>query len=412
MRKSRIIAVVFIALSLVLSAPAWAGQGITVTGKAHDQLGNPIEGLLISDENSVAISGADGKFSIETERGRLIWYAAPNGFALQGHWWLTADEAAQKGQAITLEKAETELPLRIALLADPHLFDYTTIPSYYNLGRKAAAKPLLAWEAAVRQATESHPHLTIVLGDLCYDVDKGSKERSEAQMKIGAMAASLLPKPWRAIPGNHDVRYDSGSVDYSLWRKHMGPMRHVFKLGGVAFIMLDNVALGRKPGGKPKNCGGMSQETLQWLQNVVKVFPPEMPVILCTHFPLASAVTGANPLHGSSLVQAEGKPGYGLRDVDKNAQKALEILMERKVCVLISGHEHAFHYGWLKPKEGPLQLLAVPALCGAWWSGDRQWGPLQFDQGWIQAEVFKTRYGVEIKPYLRATDPPVNVRAD
>lgn len=411
MRKTTRIATLVFALCLLATA-AWAGQTLSVSGRAVDQLGNPVEGLMVSDEFVVTLSGADGKFTLETEEGRVVWFAGPSGKAVQGRWWMPAQEAAAKPQELVLKETIESLPVRIALISDPHLFDYATVPSYYDLDQKAAEKPLKAWKKAAKAIATSHAHLTIVLGDLCYDVDKGSPERAERQMKVGAEAASSLPKPWRAIPGNHDVRYGDDGVDYSFWRKHMGPMRHVYMIGGVAFIMLDNVALGRKPSGKPKNCGGMSRDSLEWLEEVMKQLPACMPVVLCTHFPLASAVTGANPLHGSSLVQAEGKPGLGLRDVDKNAGKAIEILMERKTCVLVSGHEHAFHYGWLAPNSGKIQLLGVPALCGMWWSGNRQWGPLQFNQGWLVAEVVPDGCGIEIKPYLQATDPPVNVRAD
>ncbi len=410
MSKRRFLPATIFALILIFASSALAGDPLSITGQVVDNLGNPLGGLTVSDEFAVAQSGADGKFSLKTESGRIVWFAAPDGYAMPDKWWMTAGEAAKAPHQIKLEQSEIKLPVRIALIADPHLFDYATLPDYYKIDEQASEKPLRAWEDMARKVKYSHPRLTIILGDLCNEVDKGSEERAESQMKLGAQAAALLPKPWRAIPGNHDVRYDQGEVDYSLWRKYMGPMRHIYKTAGVAFIMLDNVTLGQRPGGKPKNCGGMSESSLQWLQDILATLPPEMPVILCTHFPLASAVTGANPLHKSSLVVAETPPGFALRDVDQNAAKAFEMLMERNICALVSGHEHAFHHGWLNPAKGPLQLVAAPALCGAWWSGNRQWGPMQFNQGWLEAEIIKSGKGVEVKPFLQPLNPPVNVR--
>jgi hypothetical protein len=182
-------------------------------------------------------------------------------------------------------------------------------------------------------------------------------------------------------------------VDFGLWQKKLGPQRQVYLLGPIALILLDNTGRGRALNSRPRSLGGLSPEALDWLEKVLAILPQETPLVVLTHYPLASPVVGANPLYGGALVeevetsagQSQAKPA--LRDADQSAAAAFKLLAGRQVLALISGHEHAWHQSWLHLRQGSWRLLGLPALCGRWWQGDRPWGPLGFAPGWLSLEI-------------------------
>lgn len=365
-------------------------------------------GVIVSDERAVTQSDASGAFSLGAEDDRLICLSAPDGMAIDGPWWLPAAQAAQP-LTVRLRSAALNGPLRLAVVSDPHLFDPSCKPDFFGLTDAMAQKPMEFWAKAVDLVAQSKPDLTIALGDMCFDADKQDPAHAQAQMALAAKAAAMLPSPWRAVPGNHDVRYDDGAVRLRYYRAQLGPARHVYLAGGVALIMFDNIGLGQRPDGKAKNCGGTSEETLAWLAETLKVLPADKPLLLLAHFPLASAVVGSNPLHKSSLLKVEDQPGMALRDADQSRDKILALLQGRRLAGLFNGHEHIGHLGALYSRQGLITLVAAPAICGRWWAGDMAWGPLSFAPGWLEVVVVATADGVSITPTMHAFTPALDL---
>jgi len=376
---------VLLLLLALSAAPAWA---LTVAGRVVDGQGRPVAGALVSDGAGIVASGPDGAFSLASAPGRVVALTAPPGLAAPGRWWWPAAQAARLG--VVRLAAAPPLPrdrLRLGIVSDPHLYAAGTAPSW--AGKLDPARPLRVWRKAAERLREYRPHLVLVCGDLAMDADQGGEARARAQLELAARAMALLPAPWRAVPGNHDARYRGGRVDLSLWRRSMGPARGVFRLGPLAVILLDNLGASTQINGKPRSCGRLPRQALAWLAAALKLLPPETPLLVVSHYPLASPLAGANPLRQRSLVKAPGGSGLALRDVDQNAALALALLRSRPLAGLVSGHQHAFFTASLAAMGGAVNLVGAPALCGRWWQGPMPFGPLSFAPGLLEGRLLR-----------------------
>lgn len=368
----------------LLALPVWAAS-LEVAGRVLGPDGQGLAGAIISDGLGLTKSDAAGAFHLESQTGRVVALTAPAGLTPAGPWWWPAEQAAQVAARLTPAPAGQEP--RVVLLSDPHLMDADFPTHGFPPPPGGSELPLRVWQRVAGQVTALHPALTVVAGDLCMDADQGDEPHAEGQMRLAARALGLLPAPARALPGNHDVRYHDGqevsTVDTSLWLRHQGPTRHLYLLKGMAWIFIDNLGRGQAPSGKPRSLGRTPDEALAWLGAVLAALPPEMPLVLVSHYPLASPVVGNNPLHGGALVKAGGETGLALRDVDQAGPRIMALLKGRPLLALISGHEHCFHQSLLGLRGGPVQLTGLPAVCGRWWLGDRTWGPVSFPPGYL-----------------------------
>ena len=368
------------AMALLLAA-ASAASALTLQGRVVDPQGRGVAGALLSDERAVVLSDRQGRFRLQTAPGRVVWVAAPAGWERPGRWWWRAREAAGPLRRLLLRPRNQDGP--IALLADPHLFDAGCAPPHYPRSPRMLRRPLRTWRAVAARLKALGPRLTVVAGDLCGNADRGDRSRAAAQMRVAARALAQLPRPARALPGNHDLRYPGGRPEPGLWRRHLGPVRHAYLFSDLAVIMLDNVAASTSTRGRWRSCGALGREALAWLRALLARLPRRLPLLVVTHYALASPLSGSNPLSWRGLVRALDGRGLALRHVDQRTPAWWRVLAGRRLVALVHGHEHAYHRSRLYVRRGVVRLVGLPAVCGGWWRGDRRLGPLSFAPGYV-----------------------------
>lgn len=386
---------------LLLLAPLPA-LALGASGLVLGPDGQPLAGALISDGHQVVASAPDGRFRLETEPDRVVSFCAPPGYAPPQRWWWPAREAA--GLELKLAPAPVKPRYQVALLSDPHLMDAQAPTLKYPAPPGGWDLPLKTWRRLAAALAEQQPDLSLVTGDLCMDGDKGGPEHTQAQMALVAQALALLPAPARALPGNHDVRYqDEASppaVDLSIWRQHLGPARQVLFLGGAAWLFWDNLGRGLDHKGKPRSLGQTPPEALAWLEAALAQIPRQTPLVLAAHYPPASTLVGTNPLPEHQLVKAESRTGLGLRDVDQSLVRIVPLLKDRRLLLWIHGHEHAPHESILHLRQGPWHILGLPAVCGRYWIGDRDFGEVAFAPGYLMLNLTPTPQGLNLESHL------------
>ncbi|MCB2188243.1 MAG: metallophosphoesterase [Deltaproteobacteria bacterium] len=355
-----------------------AALALDLTGQALDPSGRPVAGVLVSDEHGVTLTGPDGGFHLSSQPGRVVFVAAPGGWAVTGPWWRPSEAAAREPWPVKLAPRPATPGRLWAVLSDAHLSSPAAPPCGKGHALARPELPMQAWAREAGVITREQPGFSLVTGDLCLDADKGSLDAARKQMHLAAQALAMLPGPARALPGNHDVRYEASGVDESLWREVMGPARHVFNLPEMTVILLDNSALGLTSKGKPRSVGRLPDEALAWVKEVLAHLDPARPLVVASHFPLFSPLAGVNPLNDRTTTQVPTLPGLALRDTDQNAVALLGLLAGRRVAALLSGHQHADFRADLTVRSGRLIALGAPAFCGLYWQGDRPWGPLSF----------------------------------
>lgn len=390
---------------LFLGLNAWAQEEITLKGRVMGPGGQAISGAILSDGQQVAVSSAKGGFALKTRPGRILAVTAPSGYAVKGDWWWPVTKFKESGQTIELIKVQYGQELRIAALSDPHLCS-SKAPPAWEVKPGYLEIPMRAWAKLARQLKEFRPHLSLVAGDICMDAEHKKEAHTRAQMLLACQAVGMLPQPVRCFPGNHDVRYGfekPWGVDLSYWRHYLGPARQVYLVENVCLIMLDNMHLALNYKDKPKNAGACSEETIKWLANLVEVLPRDLHVLVLSHFPLFSPLSGANPLRKGSLVKINKAPGFALRNVDQKAKQVVELLGDRPILGLINGHEHAYQTSTLFTAQGALRAIGLPSVCGFWWAGDMPFGSRKFPPGYL-----KIRLNLKgAKPVLKTEFTPV-----
>lgn len=370
-------------LLALAAAPAWA---LTVQGRVLDAQGLPLAGAYVSDGIGVMRSGPDGAFRLVSDAGRVVALTAPPGHGDGTRWWWPAEEAARQGEfRLRAARAANPERLPLAVLSDPHLYDAQAAPAWSS--QLDSTVPMRAWQGAAKAIGALNPALVLALGDMAMNADRGKQPYARAQMTLARRATDMLPAPWRACPGNHDVRYVDGAVDYSLWREFFGPVRSLSFAGPVAVLLLDNTGISTRPDGKPRPCGILPEQALAWLKSVLALLPPDTPLLVGSHYPLASPLVGVNPLRKGALVKASGPTGLGLRNVDQNGAAAMTMLAARPLVALLSGHLHAYNCSMLIGRDAALRLWGAPALCGRWWQGDMNYGPVSFPPAYLQGEL-------------------------
>ncbi|MCF8043777.1 MAG: metallophosphoesterase, partial [Desulfarculaceae bacterium] len=344
-----------------------------------------------------------------TKPGRVVALTAPPGHADGPRWWWPAQQAAQVGRfRLSAARPQSQDRLPLAVVSDPHLYDADAAPTWS--GKLDPTVPMRAWQNAASEIRSLGPALTLVLGDLAMDADHGKPPYARSQMTLARRAASMLPTPWRACPGNHDVRYSSSRVDYSLWRQFLGPVRSLTFVGPVAVLLLDNPGISTRPDGKPRECGIMPKEALAWLKSVLALLPPDTPILVGSHYPLASPLVGVNPLRKGSLVKAPSPTGLGLRNVDRNGAQAMTMLVARPLVALVSGHLHAYNRSVLTGRDAVLRMWGAPALCGRWWQGDMDYGPVSFPPAYLRGELTRGGSGWSLNLSQKVVELPASSR--
>jgi 3',5'-cyclic-AMP phosphodiesterase len=166
--------------------------------------------------------------------------------------------------------AEVPEPLRLAVLADPHMGGREGEPT---LGRR------LAQILEVIASREPRPHLAVVVGDLTQD---GTADMQELFLSI----ARTAPFPMLIIPGNHD--FNDGNIDEYLVRV-LPHLDHVNRLGPYVLVGVNTGPQLRDQGGGSFTGGvsyGLEAAQIQWIEELLA---PEDPVeiVYLHHSPYA-----------------------------------------------------------------------------------------------------------------------------
>lgn len=386
----------------LLAAPAWA---LDISGQVLGPGDKPVAGALVSDEINLTLTSRDGRFSLASAPGRVLSVAAPQGYTTAGRWWLPTDQVPKTVRFLLAAARPLGNRISLAIVSDPHLYDKQFPPIAGHWWKKVdPALPMRAWSAAAQRIKKQNPDLVVTSGDLCMDANAGDEAHAQGQFALAVKATKMLPAPWRGAPGNHDVRYGKGKAFRKLWRQHFGPARQVYFLGPLAFIFLDNPGMGKELGGQPKDDGRLPQDALDWLAAALKLIPEKTPLVLVSHYPLASPLAGANPLYKSDVVVSRDQAGVALRNTDQRAADILDLVRSRPLVGVIAGHQHALYQARLYTTPRPLNLLGAPALCGYWWQGYMKRGNSRYAPGYLEAWLNEDEDGWHLTARLVAGD--------
>ena len=332
-------------LLLLLAVPATAAaQCLEGTVRLRDAAGpQPLEGVVVSDGRQLAVTGADGGWSLESPLAGPVFVIKPAGHdvparedGLPDLWRAGADG---RGCDFALMESEAagagDDPLEVLVFSDSQTANMREV-GYY---RDAIVAPLVGAHGA---------HLGVNLGDVTNDDLSLYPSLNEATTMLGV--------PWLHVAGNHDLDFNAGHDRDSLrsFQRAYGPDTFAWEENAAVFVGLDNVVY--RPEGDSGYIGGLREDQFEFLEAWLPTLSTDRLLVVMVHIPLFNT-------------SAEGET---FRAADR--ERLFRLLQRFPKVLVLSGHRHQLQHVFHGPDSGwhgeaPLHEFNVGAASGAFWSG-------------------------------------------
>ncbi len=342
MIKPRAALWLILALVAASTASAASASGVVFDDRNANGVrdaGEPgIAGVAVSDGRAVVVSDAAGHYEIAAADGATLFVIKPRGWRSPANaqqlpqffrrpapggatvdFSLTASEEPDKFRALVFADTQPVSPAEVGYLE-------RTI-----VDRLAGAKDFA---------------FGVTLGDVVYD-------RHDLFAPVNA-AIARIGVPWYSLIGNHDL--DLGSDDRgsaASFEAVYGPSTYAFHYGRALFVALNDV---RYLGG-PRYTGGLREDQIEFLANLLRVTPKDELVVLMMHIPWFPPYV-SNP--------------ETFRPADR--ARLFALLQDRPHNFWLSGHTHYQRHVFYGAADGwhgatPLHEANIAAACGGFWGG-------------------------------------------
>ncbi|MBD5303447.1 MAG: metallophosphoesterase [Bacteroides sp.] len=334
----------------------------TIYGRVSTVNGTPVENVVVSDGISVAVTDANGCYSINSDKSKgYIFISVPGNFTPEIN-----GNIPQICKKLTLSKSQLEI------------HDFTLTPT-----DNTAYTLLISADQHIANRTDDLLQLqTFVLPDVnatiaaeknrgrnVYSLSLGdiSWEQFWTANSFGLTDAvkcfSYLECPTYHSIGNHDNNpYVSDDwISSAVFRNNIAPTYYSFNIGKVHFVVLDNVIY-NNPNATSSQMGyrtydrALTEDQLQWLSaDLSTIKDKSAPLVICAHVPFYADPT----LSGGKAVTKRN-----MLNMD-----ALENILEPFTNItLFSGHYHR-NYTVISPYNSNIKECNVASLSGSlWWT--------------------------------------------
>lgn len=315
---------VLIAFALLLCV--WTLQARVITGKVTCGK-KGLANVIVTDGQNFSSTGIQGEYSIDVDdEAAFVYIVTPSGYVADWSSGVPAFYRSTAGECFDfdLQKFSGPKEYNIVAVSDPQ-------PRREEHFQQLIAEPFNDLIETV--STLRGQSVGLVLGDICFDVYEFLPRWKEEIVRVGI--------PFYPVVGNHDHNkaFTTEKEAIGVYRDQFGPENYAFFLGDDIVVVLDNIMY---DGGRSNYVLGYPEESLIWLENLLKRIPKKADVFIGQHASL-------NGRYYQNMIQ--------------NHDKILDLLKERDV-VFLSGHNHTngvFLYG-----ENAIEHN-VGSICGTHW---------------------------------------------
>lgn len=314
----------------------------TVTGVVFEDLngngkrdqGEPgVEGVAVSDQIDVVLTGPDGGYRLESAgRFGLVMISPPSGYIAGGPFWRTSSSQPSPGDIdFPLIKRETKGEFTFLHASDTHLEDAS----------------LDRMEMLGRLIEKLDPEFVLITGDLIANAPGVGEERARHDFELYLEQIKGFTAPVFSVPGNRDtfgverhnslVGHEHPLFDKRMYHHYLGPNYYSFDWGGIHFIALDSVVYH-----EIWYHGHVDPTQLAWLKADLAQVDTGTPVVTFQHIPFVSAAEllfghREDPL-SPSLIKIDGTTRY--RHTVGNYKDVLAVLKPHRFVLALGGHLH------------------------------------------------------------------------
>jgi len=399
-------------VAAVLTTPGAArADTATVSGlvfEDKDGSGKPgpgnsgLAGVLVSNGKDIAVTDADGRYTLPLPEEAVIFVVKPAGFMppvdpatnLPRFYRLHQPDGSPASLNLTFAGVPPTGPLppsvdfALRRLDEPTAFE---VVLFTDPQPESDVEVDFIREDVIEALAGTKAQFGLTSGDIMFD-DLSLYDRYNAI--IGAIGL-----PWWNVGGNHDLNFEAPDRQRSreTFKRVFGPNYYAFFYSQTLFLMLDDVDyLGTdktKPHGEGVYEGRLDATQLEFVRNVLTRTPPDTLIVMVLHIPLRTYMD--MPVHASSI--------------EKASRDELFALFEgRRYTVSFSGHTHTTEHHYFDAADGwkgaaPHHHHVMTALCGSWWSGpydhrgvayadSRDGSPNGFHILSVDGNAYKTRF--------------------
>ena len=276
-------------------------DGYNVTGRVVSSTGDALENVVVTDGLQCVRTMSDGTFYMHSAvpGTKFVYVSSPSGYmpAVSGgiprFYKLLSDITPSGGIYDCGDFVMTPVanPNRFTLLitADPQPRKY----SRWNNDRIAfrsldACEDLYDELADVAAGITGRQVYGICLGDIVHE-DMTLFDNYDAGL-------ARLGYPTYNIIGNHDNDPDASDDDEAAetFEDHYGPRNYSFNIGGIHFVMLDNLMMKDNGSGDLTSFNqGLTDEIWAWLQADLSFVPTSTKLMVCAHSPMFKYISGS-----------------------------------------------------------------------------------------------------------------------
>jgi hypothetical protein len=321
-------------LTLALKAPAQITGAVFQDNNSngtHDPTEPGIQGVAVSNQVSVVVTGNDGRYQLPAGEGfGIVMISVPSGFSASSFWMSVNN--SQGPVDFALKKAAQPSEFTFVHASDTHV-------SEKSLDR------MKKFRAAVDKA---RPDIVLITGDLVRDALRVGEAEAMRLYELFKTETSMIKVPVWNAPGNHEIfgierHLSLVSPNHPLYgrkmyRRYLGPDYYSFNYGGIHFVALNSLEYDDL-----WYYGRIDSVQLHWLKQDVAKLPKTTPIVTFQHVPLYSGGISLTAFEsdGPGRTLEKGKGGTQLRHVVSNSQDVFAILLAYNYPLALAGHHHS-----------------------------------------------------------------------
>ena len=314
-----------------------------------------LEDVLVTDQDTVVRTDAEGRFAFDSRAYGLVQVVAPAGLRAVGDFWAPADAAGEI--AFGLGPWDLGSSWTFLHASDTHL-DEASVPRMRRL----------------RSLVDSlRPAFVLITGDLVRDALRVPEEVARGYYDLLIAELATFPVPVFTVPGNHEkfgIEREQSGVQVShplygnrMYRSYQGPDYYAFSAGPLLFLGLNTVDYDDM--WYHGHVDGLQRD---WLRRILEEAPAGSRAVTFGHIPFVSAGEdrrgytdgGAAP----TLIQTAGRTVF--RHTVYNHREILGLFGDagHPLEIALSGHIHMREAIELRTQDGPMRLHQAAAVVG------------------------------------------------
>ncbi|MCQ2290668.1 MAG: calcineurin-like phosphoesterase family protein [Muribaculaceae bacterium] len=361
--------IIFIITCLLICPPPTFSANIK--GTIHCN-GNGVSNVYVSDGQNWAITNAQGKYSLQSQKKNgYIFYILPGGYApemskdgFSPKFWAPLSSDTKKDETHDFNIMPASLDkYQLIVNTDQHMANKSNdVKQFSDFFMTSLHRTV--------DSSES-PSFALSLGDAVWDEYMYETGFGYADY-IALLRQTKYPCALYHIMGNHDndsaipAGDDCDFEASALFRKHFGPRFYSMNIGAVHYIMLDDVFYRNEmpTDGSPIPTGAagspdfyddiVTAEQMGWIKEDLKhITDKSTPIIVGIH-------------SQGWKVSTNGKYDVLPYLKDDNSTKFAELFKEFSRVKILSGHSH-YNYHAHPAAYKNIHENNIAAVCGTWW---------------------------------------------